>query len=368
MGGKRQDQDKKFMSECLELARKGLGYVSPNPLVGAVLVKNGRVIGKGYHQKFGGPHAEIMAIENARAKVEGATLYVNLEPCAHYGKTPPCTEAIISHGIRRVVVGMIDPNPLVKGRGIRSLRAAGIEVTAGVLQHECQQLNESFVKRVTTGLPFVALKIAQSLDGKIARPDRRSEWITSVESRKYVHQLRAQYDVVLVGARTVSLDNPRLTVRYVKGRNPRRIVLDGNLTSPASSYLFKDRHRAQTIVFCREDTNELLARKKMILQQEGVQVVEMKAAPNGRIELRNVLKELASMGVNSVLVEGGQEVFTQFVSEKLVDKAHIFIAPVVFGCKGLPAFGDLSAVAQSRKFTSMRVETIGSDLLVEAYF
>ena len=359
--------DEYFMAQCLELASRGSGHVSPNPLVGAVIVKRGEIIGRGYHEKFGGDHAEIRAIGNAKGKVAGATLYVNLEPCSHFGKTPPCTVAIIARRIRRVVVGTIDPNPLVRGKGIRSLRSVGIEVRVGVLKNECKKLNEFFLKHASTGLPFIALKIAQTLDGKIAHADGASKWITSRESRQYVHGLRVQYDAVLIGATTARIDNPRLTVRLVKGRNPMRILLDGNLSAPPSSHLFTDSHRSKTIVFCCEAGTEDFARKKIILERRGIKIVEMAADRHGRLDLMSVLRSLASQGIISVLVEGGQDVFTEFLEQGLADKAYFFIAPKVFGCTALPAFGELRESLTALQPSFVEVRNLGNDFLVEGY-
>jgi diaminohydroxyphosphoribosylaminopyrimidine deaminase/5-amino-6-(5-phosphoribosylamino)uracil reductase len=355
-------QDEQFMLQCIELARLGKGQVSPNPLVGAVIVNNKRVVGKGFHRKFGEAHAEINALSEAGGKARGATLYVNLEPCSHYGKTPPCTDAIISSGIRRVVVGTIDPNPLVKGKGIRALTSAGVEVRTGILSEECRKLNEFFVKKMTTGLPFVTLKIAQTLDGKIALPSRPSQWITSKESRKRVHQLRAEYDAVLVGARTAQLDDPRLTARLVKGRNPKRVLLDGNLTTPLSSRLLSDGLRYQTIVFAEEGGSSEVEKKKLILERRGIQIVEIPARKDGTLHLKAVLESLADMNILSVLVEGGQQVFTQFLDERLVDRVLVFVAPKMYGCDGVPAFGHLKHAFEA---SSSSVERVGIDLFVQ---
>jgi diaminohydroxyphosphoribosylaminopyrimidine deaminase/5-amino-6-(5-phosphoribosylamino)uracil reductase len=355
-------QDEEFMLRCIELARSGKGYVSPNPLVGAVIVKDKRVVGRGYHRKFGEAHAEIHALRDAGQKARGATLYVNLEPCSHYGKTPPCTDAIISSGIRRAVVGMIDPNPLVKGKGIRALTSAGVEVRAGILSEECRKLNEFFVKKMATGLPFVTLKIAQTLDGKIALPNGRSQWITSKESRKRVHQLRAEYDAVLLGARTARLDDPKLTVRFVKGRNPKRIVLDGNLSTPSSSRLFSDCFRSQTIVFVRQSESEELKRKKVNLERRGVQIVEIMGRRDGTLPLKLVLESLVDLNILSVLVEGGQRVFTQFLDEGLVDRVLVFVAPKMYGCDGVPAFGHLRHAVD---YSPSSVEQVDGDLLIQ---
>jgi diaminohydroxyphosphoribosylaminopyrimidine deaminase/5-amino-6-(5-phosphoribosylamino)uracil reductase len=354
-------RDEELMAECLRLARLGKGHVSPNPLVGAIVVKGGEIVGRGYHRRFGEAHAERNALHDAGRNAQGATLYVNLEPCSHYGKTPPCTDAIISSGIRQVVVGLNDPNPLVKGRGIRALVSAGIKVREGVLCNECRELNEFFVKKMTTGLPFVTLKIAQTLDGRIAFPNRRSRWITSEESRKCSHELRAEYDAILIGANTVKLDNPRLTVRLVEGRNPKRILLDGNLSTPLSARLFSDSLRSQTIVFTRRDGNEGAERKKRILKRRGVEVVATEGTRDGTIDLRRVLKSLAAHDILSVLVEGGQCVFTEFLESGLVDRLLIFVAPKVYGPEGVPTFGNLRRFLS---FTPRSMEQIGNDVLM----
>jgi len=354
-------QDEEFMTECLRLARLGKGLVSPNPLVGAVIVKEGKIVGKGYHRKFGEAHAERNALHDAGRRAQGATLYVNLEPCSHYGKTPPCADAIISAGIRQVVIGLTDPNPLVKGKGIRALTSAGIKVREEVLPKECKELNAFFVKKMTTGLPFVTLKVAQTLDGKIALASNRSHWITSEESRKRVHELRSEYDAVLIGANTARLDDPRLTVRLVEGRNPKRILLDGNLSTPLPVCLFSDRLRSQTMVFVRQDGDEEVERKKRILERRGVEIVESSRNRVGTIDLKRVLKLLADHNILSVLVEGGQHVFTQFLEEEVVDRLLIFLAPKVYGCGGLPAFGN---VRNSFSFSLSSVEKIGGDLLL----
>jgi diaminohydroxyphosphoribosylaminopyrimidine deaminase/5-amino-6-(5-phosphoribosylamino)uracil reductase len=355
-------QDEEFMSQCIELARRGKGNVSPNPLVGAVIVKDQRVVGRGYHRRFGETHAEINVLRDAGRKARGATLYVNLEPCTHYGKTPPCTGAIISSGIRRVVIGMIDPNPLVKGKGIRALTSAGVEVRTGILSDECRKLNEFFVKEVTTGLPFVTLKIAQTLDGKIALPNARSQWITSKESRKRVHQLRAEYDAVLVGARTAQLDDPQLTVRLGKGRNPKRILLDGNLSAPLSSRLFSDSFRSLTVVFARQNGSQEVEKKKLTLERRGVRIVEILGRRDGTLPLKSVLESLADLNILSVLVEGGQRVFTQFLDEGFVDRLLVFVAPMIYGSDGVSAFGH---VRRAVDYSSSSAERVGGDLLIQ---
>lgn len=319
--------DESWMSECLHLAQQGAGYVSPNPMVGALIVKNGKEIAAGYHKKFGGPHAEVLALRKAEKLSKDATLYVNLEPCCHHGKTPPCTDRIIAAGIKRVVIGMKDPNPLVSGKGISQLRRAGIEVATGVLEKESRRFNEAFIKHMTSGLPFVTLKIAQSLDGYIAGPSRHSRWISNTTSRQIVHALRSSYDAVLVGAGTVAADDPRLNVRSVKGRNPLRIVLDGDLRSPASSRVFKDQDRDRTMLFVTHATFSKKRRTLDKICKGGVNVFALPAPRSNRIELGLLLRVLGDNGIASVLVEGGADIFRQFIAGGYADKMLVFIAP-----------------------------------------
>ncbi len=332
--------DEQAMWRALELALKGSGFVSPNPRVGCVIVKDGRVIGEGWHRYVGGPHAEVEAIRNATEDVAGATLVVNLEPCAHYGKTPPCTDLIIEKKIGRVVIGMLDPNPVVNGKGVQRLREAGIAVNVGVLEKEAQWINRFFTKYVRTHFPYVILKIAQTLDGYIATNRGSSKWITGPESRKRVHQLRAEVDAVLIGERTARVDNPSLTVREIPGRSPKRIVLDPELSLPLQLNLFLDPYRRQTIVVCKED--RATSHKANDLRLSGVTVLPVPEAEPGQLDLCELLRKLGEMEITSILVEGGGQVFSSFVHNELVDEFHFFIAPKFFG-KGLPAFSGLNA-------------------------
>jgi diaminohydroxyphosphoribosylaminopyrimidine deaminase/5-amino-6-(5-phosphoribosylamino)uracil reductase len=356
------------MKRCLDHARRGAGYVSPNPLVGAIIVRDGKIIGKGYHNCFGEAHAEVNAVNDAGGDVRGGTLYVNLEPCCYYGKTPPCTELIISSGIRRVVVGSLDRNPLVAGKGIRKLVEAGLDVSVGVLKEECDRFNEFFFKWVTTGLPFVALKIAQTLDGKIATVSGDSKWISSEESRRLVHALRSQYDAVLVGSNTVRTDDPELTVRLAKGRNPYRVLIDGHLTIPLTAKVLSDTFRDRTIVVTNRTNQKKKQRRVQELKERGIQVIQMPANPSGKLDIRAALRRLARLGITSVLVEGGGQVFTSFLRSRLVDKMLVFIAPKVIG-EGIPSLGDLSIGCMKRAitFTAARFERVGSDILFEGY-
>ena len=359
--------DELFMMECIALAEKGGGYVSPNPMVGAVLVKRGKVIGRGYHKRFGDSHAEVNAIRSAKQSVRGATLYVNLEPCNYFGKTPPCTDLIIESGISEVIIGSKDPNPIVRGKGIQQLRKAGIKVEVGVLENECKKLNESFEKYTTKGLPFVTLKIAQTLDGKIAYKTGNSKWITNPTSRKLVHHFRSRYDAVLVGARTVIKDNPKLTVRDAEGRNPLRIVIDGDFRVDPKSNIFTP-SEVKTILFTTPKVVRTNSKKKNILTKSGIEIIELEPKRNGFISLSEVLQMLAARGIASVLVEGGAQIFSSFIQEQLVDKLLVFIAPKIFG-KGLNSFEYIQdqSIKKYIQLRDVSIMNLDNDLLIEAY-
>ncbi len=351
------------MLECLALALRGAGRVSPNPMVGCVIVRNGRVIGRGYHKKFGGPHAEVEAIRSAHGSVRGSTLYVNLEPCNFHGKTPPCTDLIIRSKMARVVVGVRDPNPLVAGKGIRQLERAGVRVGVGVLEHECRRFNEFFFTFMRTKKPFVTVKIAQSLDGKIEHTGGGRRWISGFESRRFVHALRSSYDAVLVGAGTVKADDPLLTVRHVRGRNPVRIVLDGNFTVSQRAAVFRRSHGESAILISGMESLERDVRKAGRLRKKGVIIIGLPTDPRGRIRLSRVLKELGSLGIASLLVEGGGSVFRAFVEEKACDKMMIFTSPEIFG-GGIEPFAGLRG---SARLQNPSLRAVGEDFLLEGY-
>jgi len=295
------DLDERYMRMALRLAFKGIGRTSPNPMVGAVLVRGGRIVGTGYHRQAGGDHAELVALKQAGNRARGATLYLNLEPCDHQGKTPPCTYSLIQSGVKKVVAGMLDPNPLVSGRGFRRLRRARIQVHSGVLKGECQRLNEAFVKFITHQVPFVILKLAASLDGNIATSTGDSQWITDVAARRYVHQLRNQVDAVLVGIGTVVADDPRLTCRIAGGRDPWRVILDGHLRIPMAASLFHQRGAGRTIVVTGTCVPP---RKVKAIERLGAHVWQFPI--RGRwIPVNALLKRLAKMGLVSIMIEGG---------------------------------------------------------------
>ena len=361
-----QRDDVFFMRRALELALKGAGSVSPNPMVGSVIVYEGEIIGEGYHQQFGGPHAEVHAIRSVADEnlLRYSTLYVTLEPCAHFGKTPPCSDLIVEKGIARVVIGCRDPHIEVAGKGVAKLLAAGIAVTEGALEAECRKCNEAFIKSHTVKLPFVALKLAQTLDGKIATSLGASRWITGDESRSEVHRLRSTYDAVMTGEATVRADDAQLTVRHCAGRNPLRVVLDCRLSLPLESKIFDS--EAPTLVFASSSYAGLP--KVAQLREKGVTVLFVDEH-SGKLDLRQVLLELHKRQVLSVLVEGGSRLAASFIREKLVDKILIFIAPKLFGGDALSAFAPLG-ISLPDHAVNLRFESplfFGRDVLLEAY-
>jgi diaminohydroxyphosphoribosylaminopyrimidine deaminase / 5-amino-6-(5-phosphoribosylamino)uracil reductase len=355
-----------FMRRCLDLARKGIGQVGPNPMVGCVIVRNGKIVGEGFHRQFGGPHAEIFAIVKAGRKAHGAVLFVNLEPCAHFGKTPPCADAIIQSGIKKVVIASKDPNPLVNGKGIRRLCEAGITVKTGVLQKEAELLNEKFFKFMKTGLPFVGIKLAQTLDGRIADIAGKAKWITSKRSRKEVHRLRSEYDAVMVGAKTVFKDDPELTVRFIRRRNPVRVVIDGNMSLPASRKIFNTKKTPTWLLTSNValKKNRIKARK---LVTQGVRVFT--ASTSRELSPESILKTLAAEGISSVLLEGGATLIAPFIRHSFADSLHLFIAPKILG-GGLEGirFDKPRFLDQHLKIKITKLIKIGDEVFLEARF
>jgi diaminohydroxyphosphoribosylaminopyrimidine deaminase/5-amino-6-(5-phosphoribosylamino)uracil reductase len=358
-----QAADEKFMRLARRLARRGLGKTSPNPMVGAVIVREGRIIAQGYHHYFGGDHAEVDALKNTSEDVRGATMYVTLEPCRHHGKTPPCVDAVIKSWVGRVVIGMSDPDKRVNGRSIALLKEKGIDVTVGVLEEECRALNETYIKHRSTGLPYVTLKFAQTLDGRIATATGSSTWITSPASLKLAHKLRATHDALLVGAGTILKDNPQLTTRLVKGRNPLRVVLDSNLKIPPGVKIFQDQARARTVVATTAWDAEA---KLAALKRMGVEVLITPPDADGRVDLGALLKTLGEREITSVLVEGGAETLTSFLRLGLADRVIAIIAPKILG-KGTETIGELNItdLNQALKLTVTRVYRSGGDIVVE---
>jgi len=347
----------RFMRLALHEAEKGLGRTRPNPAVGAVLVREGRLIARGHHARAGAPHAEVAALAQAGARARGADLYTTLEPCDHWGRTPPCSLAVIQAGVRRVFVGSRDPNPVVNGRGLSRLRRAGVAVTPDVLRAECDALNEAWFHWMRSGRPFVTLKIATSLDGRIATARGDSRWVTGPEARAWVHRLRARSDAVLVGSGTARADDPRLTARLPGGRDPIRVVLDARFSLPRRLRLFHLRSRAPTLVA------HGLARPPPL--PVGVEPVRCRLR-GGRLDLGDLLDKLAQRGVASLLVEGGAALATSLLAEGLVDRLAAVVAPVVVGGDGLAwARGPGPArMADALRLSGVVIERLGDDVVV----
>ncbi len=352
--------DEFYMSRCIQLAQKGKGFVSPNPLVGCVIVSNDEIIGKGYHKKYGEAHAEVNAVNDAKKNghsVKGSTVYVNLEPCTHLGKTPPCADLLISEKPAKVVIGIKDPYEKVNGKGIKKLRDSGIEVKVGVLKNESEDLNKFFIKIIKQKIPYVSLKIAQSIDGKIALNNFNSKWITGDASRKYVHQLRSEYDVVLIGKNTAKYDNPSLTVRDVRGRTPYRIVIDKDSSLPENLKLFTDGDRSKTFVLTGVS-------KKSVTKIYNENMIRVKEKDQ-KLVLKDILKKLYSMNISSVLVEGGANLYSQFAKTELFDDIYLFIAPKIIG-KGISSFNDfdISKLSEAKNLNIDYTKQFDKDLLI----
>ncbi len=337
-------------------------------MVGAVVVKNGQVVGRGYHREAGTPHAEVNALQDAGSNASGTTLYVTLEPCNHQGRTPPCTEAILRSGVNRVVVGCGDPNPRVSGGGIDFLQSRGISVKAGVLEEKCLRLNEPFIKHATTGLPLVIAKVAASLDGKIASHTGDSRWISNERSRRFVHRLRHAVDAILVGVGTVIADNPRLTTRLPgkKGKNPLRLILDTHLRTPLDSLAVCQADEASTVIATGPAPYE---KRKASLEERGVEILPLPLR-RGRVSLPALVEHLGSRDITSLLVEGGAEVHGGFFHDKLVDKVYLFFAPkIIGGSRAVPAVGGIGAatVAEASQLKHLRLQRFDDDIMVEGY-
>ncbi len=356
--------DAEGMRLALQLALLGEGDVNPNPLVGAVVARDGRIVGRGYHRRYGGPHAEIFALAEAGEAARGATLLVTLEPCCHHGKTPPCTRAIIDAGIARVVVALRDPHPAVDGKGIEMLRGAGIVVEEGLLREEAARQSEIFTTFVKTGRPFVAVKFAASLDGRIATRSGDSKWVTGEAARTEAHRLRRRFSSVLVGIGTVLADDPMLTVRRVPGRSPLPIVIDPEGLIPLEARLLQTKRVAPIVVTVSMDPTHERA-----LAALGARIWRVPAV-EGRIDLASVLARLGDQGIDSVLVEGGGETAAGFVESRLVDKFAVFVAPVLIGGRSaIPALGGegVDRISEAIRLRDLSVERLGDDLYVTGY-
>jgi len=356
--------DEKHMRRAIELALKGRGRTRPNPLVGAVLVKNGRVVGEGYHRKAGGPHAEIHALRQAGERARGAELFINLEPCCHHGRTPPCTGALIGAGVRRVVVGQRDPNPRVAGRGLRALRRAGMEVFCGVLEEESREINRAFAKYIVSGRPWTVLKLAMSLDGRIATCKGQSRWITGARARRLVHEMRAGADAVLVGTGTVLADDPRLTAR-LPGRKPYapiRVILDRRGRVPLEAKVFDE---AGEVILAAGP--RFPRARKARLEKSGVQILPI-AEKRGGLDLDQLMVELGRREITSLLAEGGGELAASLLAAGVVDRVVMFVAPLIIGGREAPGpVGGLGAgeMAAALRLDRLRVTDVGGDWMLE---
>jgi diaminohydroxyphosphoribosylaminopyrimidine deaminase/5-amino-6-(5-phosphoribosylamino)uracil reductase len=360
--------DTKYMRRALELAKGGIGYTNPNPLVGAVIVKEDRIIGEGYHKVYGSHHAEVNAFLNATENVEGATMYVTLEPCSHYGKTPPCAKAIVEKGINKVIIGLKDPNPIVAGRGIKILEEAGIEVVTGVLEEEGRKLNEIFLKYITTKLPFVIMKTAMTLDGKIATRTNASKWITGELSRKHVHELRHRVAGIMVGIGTVLADDPSLTTRFEDGRgsDPIRIIVDSSARIPLEAKVLNIESDAKTIIAVTEKANK---EKLRLLEEKSAEII-VTPSKNERIDLSLLMKELGERKIDSILLEGGSELNYAALEEGIVDKINAFIAPKIVGgiTAKTPVGGQGKAYMEDAiNLKCVDIHRFGDDIMIEAY-
>lgn len=353
-----------YMKTALELAKKGMGFVNPNPMVGAVIVKNNKIIGKGWHHRCGEFHAERNAFADCSENCEGASIYVTLEPCCHYGRTPPCTEAIIEHKISRVIIGSSDPNPLVAGKGVKILREHGIEVTEGILRSECDELNEIFMHFITTGLPFVTMKYAMTMDGKISAYTGKSKWITSEASRAHAQRDRLKHSAIMAGIGTVLADDPMLTCRIPGGRNPIRIICDSNLRTPLNSKIALTAKGIPTIIAtCSNDADKISQYESL-----GFRIIRTKKC-SGRVDLCELMQILGSEKIDSILLEGGGELNWSAMKSGIVSKVQAYIAPKIFGGIGAkPPVSGIGVPSPDDAFmlSESKITQIGDDFLIES--
>lgn len=360
--------NKKYMERAITLAKKGMGFTSPNPMVGAVIVKNDKIIGEGYHERYGGMHAERNAIAALTESAQGATMYVTLEPCCHYGKTPPCTEAIIEQKIGKVVIGSRDPNPQVAGKGVQQLRKAGINVVEDFFREKCDAINPVFFHYITTKRPFVAMKYAITMDGKIATKIGESQWITGKTARKHVHTLRHAYKGIMVGIGTVLKDNPLLNCRMSGGMDPVRIICDSTMRIPLESQIVKTAKEIPTIVAIKEQVlTKSLEDKKEKLIHQGVQLLSVKEK-NGYIDLAHLMELLGQLNIDSILLEGGGGLNDSALQQGIVQKAYVYIAPKIFGgadAKTSVEGEGISYPKEAYLFQLQHMQQLGEDILME---
>ncbi len=362
-------QDAAYLEMCYALAEKARGYTSPNPYVGALVVKAGEIIGWGYHEKAGKPHAEALALERAGQRARSATAYITLEPCTHWGRTPPCIDLVRGSGLKRVVISDYDPNPNVFRKGVRRLRASGIEVSVGLLKERNRTLNEVYVKYAAQKIPFVTLKAAVSLDGKIATTSSDSQWISSSATRDYIHLLRGEYDALLVGINTLLRDDPRLTVRHPHWGKKRqvRIILDSHLRFPHTARILETLSRGDILIFTGPQAP---AKKRIALEKKGAQIIPVPLS-QGRVHLPEILSRLAEREISSVLVEGGGQVHTDFLENRLADKFLVSVSPKLIGGARAPSFFQgrgIQHLQDAQGLNRIREFRIQDDVLIEGYF
>ena len=362
--------DAMYMRLAIDEAKKGIGRTSPNPSVGAIVVRDDTIVGRGYHRKAGTPHAEVNAIADAGEYASGSTIYVTLEPCNHTGRTPPCTKAILNAGLERVVVGMPDPNPSVEGGGCAYLKSQGIEVLSGVLEDECRAFNRPFIKHITTGLPWIVLKAGMSLDGKITYIPGKGGKITGVQSQRFTHELRNTLDAILIGVETALVDNPSLTTRLPETedtRDPVRIVLDSQLRLHPDSVLLQQQSNSETWIYCGPDAPE---ERKIALVEAGASVHPVDLTSSSKLDMQQILKHLGARGITSVLVEGGATVHGSMLTQQLVDEVYLFTAPFFIGEQGTSLLAGYSGLASEtcRRLDKVECRMVGDDLLVHGFF
>ena len=358
--------DEQWMAEALALAKKGVGFVNPNPLVGAVIVKDGVLVGQGYHEQYGGPHAEVNAVRSAACDLAGATVYVTLEPCSHFGKTPPCADLLIQQKVGRVVIGSMDPNPLVAGRGVQKLRETGIQVETGCLRQACDDLNRVFFHYITTKTPYVVLKTAMSLDGKIATAAGESQWITGEAARQDVQQLRHRLSGILVGINTVLADDPQLTCRLENGRNPIRIIADSHLRIPLTAHVLENQGKNPTIIAAVEGADR---EKQAALEERGAKVLRCKER-EGHVDLADLMARLGQLQIDSILLEGGSAVNDSALRQGIVQEVVAYIAPKLIGgaAAKTPVGGaGFARLADAVELTALQCAQIGADWKLTGY-
>jgi len=359
-----------YMRRALSLARLAVGYTNPNPAVGAVIVKDGFVVGRGCTQPAGSSHAEVVALRQAGEKAKGATMYVTMEPCCHYGRTPPCTQAIINAGISEIYVSLLDPNPLVSGRGMRELNEAGIKTYFGVCQEEAYEINEAYIKFITTGSPFITIKVAMSLDGKIATKTGHSKWISNEEARNYVHSLRHSANAIMVGVNTIIKDNPKLTARGCQGKGgtpkaqPLRLIVDSSGRTPLDSQVFKQPGKTLLAVVDPLDSE----RKKKLIQI-GAEVLELPGV-DGLVDLEKLLKTIGKRNIVTVLVEGGSKILGSLFDHRLVDKVLVFISPIIIGgsqAKTAVGGDGVNNLMEALSLGRVKIKKFGNNVLISGY-